>query len=278
MKLLSRIANHATIKLASQMNQSYEKPVIFHCYWNGQLNEKHLYSIKSCYYFNIYKNNYKQNKIILWLEGNIPNQYNDEIQKYAEIRVFSLYDEIIDTFLEHRKFTYNSNLSFYSDTVRYMLLYKYGGCWFDLDCLFLRSFSPLFCNYENDICVYQWEQQNHPNGAIYISLQPFSEKMRYNIEFIIERNRGWGFQEAELTYDLPMELLVLPCSWFDASWIKNPLNLEFNMFFKNTNISYNFDTFFKGAFCYHWHNMWNVPIEKNSIMQQLMDIINMEMV
>lgn len=29
-----------------------------------------------------------------------------------------------------------------------------------------------------------------------------------NINFIINRNRGWGFQEAELTYDLPLEILI----------------------------------------------------------------------
>jgi hypothetical protein len=275
MKLLSRIVNYASIKLASQMNDTYDKPVVFHSYWSGKLNEKHLYSIKSCYYFNVHHN--KKNKIILWVEDNIPNQYNEEIKKYAEIKIFSLENEKKNTFLEHRKFRINPELSFYSDNVRYMLLYKYGGCWFDLDCLFLRSLEPLFYNYENEICVYQWEKQNYPNGAIYISLEPLSEKMKQNMEFIIEWDKGWGFQEAQLTYDLPLNLLVLPCSWFDPSWIKNPLNLEFHMFFKNTNEKYNFDTFFKGAFCYHWHNMWNVPIEKNSIMQQLMDIIDREL-
>ena len=108
----------------------------------------------------------------------------------------------------------------------------------DLDCLFLRSFDPLFYNFENDICCYEWENQNYPNGAIYICLEKNSDKMKNIIQFIIERKRGWGFQEANLTYDLPIDILVLPCSWFDSDWIENPYNIGFENFFKNTNKSF----------------------------------------
>jgi len=51
MKLLTKTTNYSeTIKLAIELNDNYNKPVIFHCYWNGNLNRKHLYSILSCYY------------------------------------------------------------------------------------------------------------------------------------------------------------------------------------------------------------------------------------
>jgi hypothetical protein len=272
MKLLINTTDYTeTINIALNLKGEYEKSVIFHSYWNGQLNEKHLYSILSCYYFNVYKN--KHNKIILWLENNNPNKYNIKIEKYAEIRHFSLRNEILDTKFITRKFYYKKELSFYSDVVRYLLLYNYGGIWFDLDCFFLRSFSPIFNNFENEICVYQWEYHNNPNGAIYISLIPKSEKMKQNIQFIIKRRRGWGFHEASLTYDLPLDMLVLPCSWFNADWIKNPFNIGTDKFFKATNINYDFNNFFKGSFCYHWHNKWNNKIENNSIIIQLVKII-----
>ena len=102
------------------------------------------------------------------------------------------------------------------------------------------------------------------------------ELMKKNIEFIIQCNRGWGFQEAQLTYDLPLDMLVLPCSWFDADWIDNPYNIDgynFDNFFKNTDKQYNFDNFFSGSFCYHWHNKWNNTVEDNSIIIQLVKII-----
>jgi len=273
MKLLINNTNYdETINYALNLNDNnYDKFVIFHCFWDGILNEKHLYSILSCYYFNVYNN--KNKKIFLWLENNIPNDYNKEIEKYAEIKMFSFNNELRKiTFINNNKCQYNYK-SFYSDNVRYLLLYNYGGIWFDLDCFFLRNFNPLFNKFENDICVYQWENQNYPNGAIYISLEPKSSKMKDIISFIDERNNGWGFQEANLTYDLNLDLLVLPCSWFDASWISNPLNFSFDNFLNYTDIDYNFDNFLKGSFCYHWHNNWNYKIDDKSPMKRLINII-----
>jgi hypothetical protein len=275
MKLLINQTDYTeTIQVAENLDGEFNRSVVFHCYWNGALNEKHLYSILSCYYFNVYKN---KHKIILWLENNDPNQYNLEIQKYAEIRYFSLNDEINNTNFIGQNFYYNRSLSFYSDLVRYVLLYNYGGVWFDLDCFFLRSFDPIFYNFENEICVYQWENQNYPNGAIYISLEPKSEKMKKNIEYIINLNRGWGFKEANLTYDLPLDMLVLPCSWFDVDWIENPYNIGCDKFFEKSDKEYNFDNFFKGSFCYHWHNRWYNSIYETSIIMQLVKIIQNNM-
>ena len=258
------------INAALNLQGEYDKPVIFHCYWNGALNEKHLYSILSCYYFNVHQN---KHKIILWLENNAPNQYNIEIAKYAEIRQFSFMSEIMSTRFIKNRFYFKRELPFYSDVVRMFLLHNYGGAWFDLDCFILRSFDPIFSNFENEICVYQWEAQNYPNNAIFVSLEPRSEKMRKNIEFIIQRNRGWGFQEAELTYDLALDMLVLPCAWFDADWVKNPFNIGTNLFFEHTDKQYYFNNFFKGSFCYPWHNNWNKKIDDSSIIVQLIRII-----
>jgi hypothetical protein len=264
MKLLK---NSDEVKDATELNGQYDKPVIFHCYWYGNLNEKHLSSILSCYYFNVYNN---KHKIILWLENNIPNEYNTYIEKYAEIRKFSFKDEIKPFKINTSHFIY---ISLYSDCVRTFLLYNYGGVWFDLDCFFLRSFDPLFYKFENEICLYEWCDQNHPNNAIYISLEAKSEKMKSIIDFVIERNRGWGFQNAEITYDLPLDILVLPCSWFDQDFFDFSKTQKIMDFFKNTDTTYDFDNFFKGSFCYHWHNKWNKKIEEKSIMIQLIKII-----
>ena len=271
MKLLSKTTDYdETIKLANKLTGQYDKSVIFHCYWNGNLNEKHLYSVLSCYYFNVLN---RKHKIILWLENNTPNDINKEISKYCEIKQFSLETEKNNANFIQKDFYYCKILSFYSDVVRYLILYNYGGCWFDLDCFFLKNFDPIFKNYEKEVCVYQWENERYPNGAIFISLEPKSTKMKTNINFIIERNKGWGFKEAKLTYNLPLDMLVLPCSWFNGDWIKNPYNIGTVNFFKKTEQEYNFDNFFTGAFCYHWHNKWNKEIQENSIIKQLVEII-----
>tara|TARA_Y100000590_G_C15726047_1_gene1015281 strand:+ start:1080 stop:1934 length:855 start_codon:yes stop_codon:yes gene_type:complete len=277
MKLLIKTTNYnETIKLAKNINNDYPESIIFHCYWNGILTEKHLYSIQSCYYFNVLNNHHK---IILWIENNIPNKFNIEILKYAEIKTFSIKDEMDNTFLENKKILFiggsSNGLSEKANFYRMLLLYNYGGCWFDLDCFFLRSFDPLFKNYGNEICLYQWENQRYPNNAIMISLNAKSNKMKNNIEFIINRKRGWGFQRAELTYDLELDILVLPCSWFDPGWITTDTTGagSFITFFENSNKKYNFNNFFPGSFCYHWHNKWNKQIHDKSIIKQLIDII-----
>ena len=49
MKLLINKTDYTeTLKLAIDLQGEYNKSVIFHCYWNVSLNEKHLYSILSC--------------------------------------------------------------------------------------------------------------------------------------------------------------------------------------------------------------------------------------
>lgn len=271
MKFLTYTTDYlATIELAKQLVISEEEsktiePVTFHCYWNGQLNDKHVISIGSCYHFHG-----KQHKIILWIENNEPNEFNNIIDNWAEIRQFSYKDEIKDANNLFDNYEYKDKYPpNYSDIVRYLLLYKYGGCWFDLDILFLRSFNPIFYHFKNETCVYQWENQNHPNGAIYISLTKNSRDLKEIIEFYKNYRSNWGFQNGDITYDMPFNLLVLPCSWFDAAWIENPYRITFDNFFQATNKRYNLNTLFNGAFCLHWHNRWNTPIEIDSPLHQL---------
>ncbi len=276
MKLLSIDCEfNKTIELAKNLNGIYGKEVIFHCYWLGNLNEKHFYSILSFYYFNVYKN---KHKIILWLESNKSNNYNEEIEKYAQIKYFSLEDEIKtlnynDIYFRHSK----KDLTEYADFIRLLLLYNYGGCWFDLDCFCLRSFDPLFFNYGNNICMYKWAYCNYPNNAIVISLEPKSENMKKTIDFFHNQNTGWRTQ-SNCEINSPINILVLPCSWFDPIWEKTEFsdNFNFSKFFESQKEVFKLNYFFQGAFCYHWHNMWNKTIEKNSPMYYLVnDVKNM---
>jgi len=271
MKILINTSDYyKTIKIAQTLHHDYDKSVIFHSYWYGDLIEKHFYSILSCYYFNVHNKNHK---IILWLENNMPNHFNTLIENYAEIRFFSLDSEKNNSiFLEKYNYRFLS-IAYYADFIRNLLLYNYGGVWFDLDCFFLRSFDPLFYYFKDEIILYHWENKQYANNAIYISLEPKSKKMKKNMEFIMERNLGWGFQEANLTYDLPLDMLLLPCSWFDGGWIQNPYKIGLDNFFEYTNKKYDFLNFFAGSFCYHWHNKWNHNIDENSICMQLIELI-----
>jgi len=257
-----------------ELNGEYNDSVIFHCYWNGNLNEKHLISIKSCYFFNVL--NRRNKKIILWIENNIPNDYNIKIKEFCEIKTFNLENEIKDTFLENKEIIYiggsSGGLSEKANFYRLVILYNYGGCWFDLDIFFLQCFEPIFNKFKNTNLVYQWEYQNYPNNAIYISLEPKNITMKNNIEYIRYLNNGWGFQRAKLTYDSQIDLLVLPCATFDSGWMNTSFSKKeqwkhifFDEYIKDISLS----SFYTGSFAYHWHNNWNCKIHFNSIIRKL---------
>jgi hypothetical protein len=60
------------------------------------------------------------------------------------------------------------------DLLRIVVLYKYGGLYFDLDVMFARDFAPLF----NQDFIYNWpcpenrEHNGDGNGAIMFSVSP----------------------------------------------------------------------------------------------------------
>ena len=71
---------------------------------------------------------------------------------------------------------------------------------------------------------------------------------------------------AELEFDAPVPLLVLPCAWFDPAWLEGA---GFSAFFQETADTIQLATFYPGAFAYHWHNQWGVPEGERSPFAQL---------
>ncbi len=259
----------------------YDGPVMFHAYWDGQLAEKHLTSLKSCWYHNV--RGRTDRKIIIWTApGSTPNDFTVKMSKYAEIRQFDKIKEQAGTPLEGEKFFVNPRPSLYSDVVRYTLLHKYGGVWFDLDIFFTRSLDPLLVKYTDEVLVYEWEDQNYPNGALFICLEAHSPKLTTVIEYIKKRNLGWGFQDYErqinhLTFDLPLPLTVMPCGWVDPMWLSNQRGLHFNDFFSPYVSKHTMDSLFPGAFCIHWHNQFSKEPHAISPYAQLRDDLEAKM-
>ena len=270
-----------TIVYARELVETYDAPVIFHCYWNtqkrGGLSEKHLYSVLSCWYFNVRNN---KHKIILWLENTELNEYAGQIKQYAEIRQFEVDKETQGTFLEGYVFGHKEKrpgVKFYSDYVRQVLLLNYGGVWFDLDCFFLRCFDPLFAEFEDELCYY-YLNKYFANNAIVLSLQPQSNKIKSFIRFLAKRDKSWGFGDGGLPYTLAEDALVLPCAWFDPCVVYGRVyRRDRESFFSNTTKVVGFDNFYPGAFCYHWHNSWDYEVGRTSPMAQLVNYIKKEL-
>jgi hypothetical protein len=264
MKLLTpSTAYEDTIRMANALDISEDIPTLFHFYWKGVLNEKHYISIKSCRRF------HPTSEILLWTESGTPNEWLHKCQEICTVQPFVLSTEMESCFV--REFTHLrfGAVTYYSDFIRLLLLYKYGGIWADLDCFFLRNFSPLLRIVEDYPAVYTWELQPYPNNAVFISPIKENPKLKAFIEYMYNKRAGWGFQQENVIFDTPVDLLVLPCSWFDPGWITNPYNISFGTFMAQTNKKVTLDTFFKGSFCFHWHNRWDVPIHETSMIRQL---------
>jgi len=81
------------------------------------------------------------------------------------------------------------------------------------------------------------------------------------------------FNETQVGFDASVDITVLPCGWFDPAWLDKDIR---QFFYKNKN-NLSLDQFFKRAFVYHWHNRWNFPVNKNSIIDDLYQGVLSEM-
>ena len=250
------------------------KKIKCHAYWYGDINEKHIFSIKSLLCAQ------KNAEVYLWIDkstfnNNKKNNFLKEIENDIYIYIYEDKIQIKNTPFEKYKnlFIQKDNLPSRADAFRLLIPFKYGGLYFDLDILFLKDFSDLL---ENSFC-YQWEKQPYANTAIVFfkdkeiinKTLPYIEKYNAVVPWAI-----FNYSNVDLE-----EMTILPCAFFDPIWnITNINNYDYpitrfeDLFteYKNKNISYK--EFFRGAYAYHWHNQWNRKIDKNS----LFDIFNEE--
>ena len=248
-------------------NAQYNDGLVFHAYWTGELSIQHLISITTCWYFNI--RGRENRKIILWLENCSDSTIKAELQKFVEIREFDFDSQVIGTPFAGRDFYAIKRPAYFSDVIRYILLYKFGGLWFDLDNFFLRSLDPVLANFSDKVFLYRWSNQEFPNGAIYFSPKPEHVEIDKIINVFLEKNIGFGFNETQVGFDTDVNLTVLPCAWFDPAWLENNYIEDFSHFFYTNKKRYNLKNFFPGAFAYHWHNRWNFPVKQGSIISDL---------
>lgn len=258
-------------------NDGYDElHTIFHCYWYGLINEKHIFSIKSALYTQ------KNCEIWLWIDEctwnlNQNNKYLDEIKKLITIKKYSPVNELKNSpFSKMKKnFIVKNDLTLRADAFRVLILYKFPGIYFDLDVFFLKDLRSL---YKNKYFIYQWEKESYGNNALIY----FQDNKIFNtLADVIIKNktfRPWII----FYYGTPeiKDLTVLPCAFFDPIWnitdekaYNYPIT-KFEDFFKKTDCNIkSISDFFPGCYTYHWHNLWKNEIEEDS----LFDIFDKEL-
>ncbi|KAH3766633.1 hypothetical protein Pelo_1476 [Pelomyxa schiedti] len=150
-----------------------------------------------------------------------------------------------------------SRLAFKSDIIRILILYKFGGAWFDNDALFLREITPLTDEVKN--FAYWWKRPTRiSNGFIRVEKNsPVVNDMMARM--IKERSAhpslGWtAFQNATKHPDFKIVSIKL----LDPGWIRC-CGFSFKWFFLNTTYE-DMRKVIGNAYIYHWHNLWkSVP-------------------
>lgn len=246
----------------------------YHCYWYGETGRKQVFSIKSF----LCTQDLNKCKVILWLdiqngfENYRQNPFLKIILPFIEVRAYDPILEAKDTLWENHLELPNEQRDLVKrcDAFRFLILYKYGGVYFDLDVMFLKNLGGLL---NSEFC-YAWETQPYANSAI-LNLKCKSDICMYLLQKSIVRGAAspWGI----FIYSDPLlkDLYILPCAFFDPIWQvpapeESPFD-NFSKFFKqfdgeftNEFNIYSYKKFFPGCYAYHWHNQWKTTEYENS--------------
>ncbi|KAI8333668.1 hypothetical protein BC941DRAFT_434147 [Chlamydoabsidia padenii] len=242
-------------------------PMIYHAYWRADIapvGPKQLATLRSFFA----TQNVNNSMIYLWSNGDLSTspiiqQIKAQVGDRLETLVYHPKELSKGTPMENSPHLDFKDTSGYldGDLIRLLVIYKYGGMWFDMDSLFIRDMSPLF---ERE-WLQQWDcflPDGFPfNGAF----MRFNKHSPYLCEMLTEMARGplprpntidWG---GYMYYRVYRRLLhngirpwsVLPWCFTDSNVCK-PSNSMPNAF-----IETEFDQQrLLQTFAYHWHNQW----------------------
>lgn len=190
----------------------------------------------------------------------------------------------------------------YSDAMRFMFLYRFGGIYIDADVLLLQNMEP-FTHYE---FLYEWSYVNQGTNSAVFSTRPQSPFTAAVILQALQKAVRYNSTTGNVTFDalaftgafhpisvmsrvppaIAAQIVVLPSIPFDAIWLTvdagKPHNLtaihrmrHWRDFFAKPQpyllLPGDPVQIFEGAFAYHWHNEWGAPLEKTSLIGQLME-------
>lgn len=273
----------------------YEYPkerMKFHVYTEAK-TEKQLESIKSY----LATQDLDNTELIVWCDYDITNQAN--MQPYKDlvtIKVYNPIEEAKGTPIEGKM-----NLLKPQDTdrhwmtsgvFRFLVTYKYGGIYYDMDIVLLRDFKPLL---KLDFC-YQWGSSTNfgkiqgmgelmgPCAAMVGGVKG-SEFMKNCIEQVgmttVQPN-SHCFDEEMMSHVYrrnPNCFTIFPSTWFNTEWLigRTDIDLSRNVqagWFTNNNIGGKH--LFLDAFAWHWHNTSNgkKEVEVGSKFYELQQLTN----
>jgi hypothetical protein len=242
-----------------------------HVYWEGMFGRKQWISIKS---FLVTGGGLAvgMHPIIWYREGSIrfhPVVRDQIIQLGIDLRAFNWSHEILGT-----PFACFPNgppsrgsITKMSDWLRLLLLYRYGGLWFDCDLIFLRSPQEIIQRFGE--FVTQWERQPYTNNCF----MHFRQKGAVIATLLIAAARTrqpagvWGLRELRLATLLP-GITMIPNTLTEFCWIGENCDTGF-IFLSYASLRPRWLKLFAECIVWHWHNRYNWMIHNTSLFAQV---------
>ena len=238
--------------------------IIYHVYWYGKLDRKQLLCINSY----LATQNLNRTKLWIWLDYLTYSDSNKEIipkHKNIEIKKYTPEQEAKETLFENKSFINEIKfIKFRSDLARVIILYKYGGLYYDLDMILLKD---LMCLLNLEFC-YSWSYKTEGNNGI-LRLKKRSDNCKQIMNKYLNINKEFVVWYNQYIFNNDINIFCLPSVMFDPVWILHDKKLKskysklcnLDYFFKKTNETIFFDNV---LFAYHWHSRTDTIIEKNS--------------
>ena len=260
--------------LRDTKEENYEYPeevTLFHMYTEFRTH-KELLALKSY----LATQNLTKTKLIVWSDYDISEQEN--IQPYKDIVDFRVYNlkelaigtplEGVETYLETGE-DHNHWMS--SGVMRFLVLYKFGGIYFDMDMVLLRDFKPIL----GQDFAYQWGTSTDfakEHISVEDSYGPCAAmlgvvKGSQFIEDCMERLVVTP-PEGGTCYDEDMlgrvyakrPFTVFPSTFFNTEWAFQAVDKDLNAEIQKSWFDHSLkdpNHLFLEAFAWHWHNSSN---------------------
>jgi hypothetical protein len=258
-------------------------PERFHLYWHGPFGLKQAFAVKSF----LATQDLASSRLCLWLDveagytDHVANPVLRPLLPFLEVRPF---DPTVET--EGTPLAGRVDLHAYgkpvarSDLARFVVLYKHGGVYADMDTMFLRDMRPLVGDprFADEFC-YRWSGHRPYGNSAVLRLRARSDTGLALLARCAEVGSCGPQRVLDFAANAHLDLLVLPCAFFDPLWLDYDRRDRYaaapfhrwEEFFHRVGwrvrirpARHSLRAFFPGAFTYHWHNCWDAPEREDS--------------
>lgn len=257
----------------------YCNPKSAHVFWKGYFGRKNMFSLKS--FLSTTRTNWKT---YVWLDGerNISQCAREQIPKLGFIvKPFKWETEIIgtpfETFLgkqnpwdiEEGELKKWNRRKIYADWVRLVVLYKYGGLYFDLDTLFIKPIEDVISKHRQFVTTWHGNPRISNNCLMFFYKD--SPELIELVHMAVKEKRAaswFGFKGlTRPTMNKNIDL-VHSC-YIDYCWGCKKCNCHWIFYKANTTFESLYKEIYRLSYVYHWHNAYFNPISSDSYFTRL---------